>query len=196
VAEPSTAPVTELDVLRRQARKAWNWFEGTVSDVSAEQANWWPPGTANSIGTTYLHVVINTDVEINRLISTENRSSSRWGGGIGQGALRPRRFDRWVRNVAIDWDLPSTASDTEAFLDSLDDLTDGHLEMPVDPFRSGDVEGRDLYELHGSNHPHIHGGEIACLKGLQGGIGWAESEAFHAPKPFETSTSGSPFDES
>jgi hypothetical protein len=30
-------------------------------------------------------------------------------------------------------------------------------------------------------HTHtIHGGEIAVLKGLQGSIGWAESEAFRA----------------
>ena len=36
---------------------------------------------------------------------------------------------------------------------------------------------RDLYELHGNEHPHIHGGEIAVLKGLQGTIGWTESEA-------------------
>ena len=28
------------------------------------------------------------------------------------------------------------------------------------------------------DHPHIHGGEIAGLKGLQGGIGWAESDEF------------------
>ena len=39
---------TEVDVLRRQARKAWNWFEETVADVTAEEANWWPPGNANS----------------------------------------------------------------------------------------------------------------------------------------------------
>jgi hypothetical protein len=35
-------------------------------------------------------------------------------------------------------------------------------------------------ELHGTNHTRIHGGEIGCLKGLQGGIGFAESEAFRA----------------
>ena len=70
---------------------------------------------------------------------------------------------------------------------SLDDLTESRLNMPVDMTRSGlgMWEGRDLYELHGSNHPHIHGGEIACLKGLQGSIGWAESEAFRAPRAFE-----------
>jgi hypothetical protein len=41
-------------------------------------------------------------------------------------------------------------------------------------------QGRDLYELHGHGHPHIHGGEIAALKGLQGAVGWAESEALRA----------------
>ena len=39
-------------------------------------------------------------------------------------------------------------------------------------------EGRDLYELHGHEHAHIHGGEIAVLKDIQGGIGWIETEAF------------------
>jgi hypothetical protein len=37
-----------------------------------------------------------------------------------------------------------------------------------------------MVELHGVDHPRIHGGEIACLKGLQGGVGWSESEAFAA----------------
>lgn len=41
-------------------------------------------------------------------------------------------------------------------------------------------QGRDLYELHGHGHLHIHGGEIALLKGLQGATGWTESEAFSA----------------
>jgi hypothetical protein len=192
--------MNELDVLRRQARQAWSWFEETVSDVRAEQANRWPPGSANSIGTTYLHVVINTDVEINRLIfHREPLVESRWDGDIGQGAPYDReRFDHWVRDVAVDWELLREYGRAvhKAFLESLDELTDAHLDMPVDMTRSGlgMWEGRDLYELHGSNHPHIHGGEIACLKGLQGGTGWAESDAFRAPQPFTTSTSGSPVD--
>jgi hypothetical protein len=194
VAEPSTGPVTELDVLGRQARTAWEWFEVTVSDVTAEQANWWPPGTANSIGTTYLHVVINTDVEINRLIfRREPLVESGWGGDIGQGAPYDReQFDRWVRHVAIDWVVLREYGRAvhEAFVDSLDDLTEANLEMPVDMTRSGlgMWKGRDLYELHGSNHPRIHGGEIACLKGLQGSKGWPESEAFRSPSPMKTST--------
>src|SRR4029078_12236170 len=107
LADSTTGVATELDVLRRQARKAWNWFEETVADVSAEQGNWWPPGKANSIGTTYLHVVINTDVEISRLIfSREPLVESRWGGDVGQGLpYHPERFDTWTRHVAVDWEM-------------------------------------------------------------------------------------------
>ena len=135
--------------------------------------------------------MINTDVEINRLIfHREPLVESRWGGDIGQGVPYDREhFDRWVRDVAVDWELLREYGRAvhEAFLDALDDLTDGHLEMPVDMTRSGlgMWKGRDMCELHGSNHPHIHGGEIACLNGLQGSIGWAESEAFRAPAAFE-----------
>jgi hypothetical protein len=65
---------------------------------------------------------------------------------------------------------------------SLDELSEGHLEMSVDMTRVGlgVWAGRGMVELHGIDHPRIHGGEIACLKGLQEGVGWSESEAFAA----------------
>jgi DinB family protein len=179
-------PTAEVDVLRRQSTKTWGWFEETVCTVTAEHANWWPPGTANSIGTTYLHVVINTDVELNRLIHRrEPLIEGRWDGNVGQGVPDdPDRFDRWVRHVAVNWELLREYGRAvhAAIIDSLDDLTDEQLDLPVDMTRAGlgIWHGRDLYELHGCAHPYIHGGEIAVLKGLQGSIGWAESEAFRA----------------
>jgi len=78
------APPTEVDVLRRQSRKAWSWFEETVSDVLDDQVNWWPPGTANSIGATYLHVVLNADVEMNRLMLHSAPLVEQWAGNVGQ----------------------------------------------------------------------------------------------------------------
>ena len=81
MAERGSTQPSEVDVLRWQSKKAWDWFEETLSDVNAEQANWWPTGTTNSIGATYLHVVINNDVEINRLI--ERREPSWSDGGMG-----------------------------------------------------------------------------------------------------------------
>jgi hypothetical protein len=49
-------------------------------------------------------------------------------------------------------------------------------------------EGRQLLALHGFDNVRIHGGEIAVLKGLQGGIGWAESARFANPAPFRPVT--------
>jgi hypothetical protein len=175
-----------MAVIQSQSKDAWRWFEDTVRDVTADQANWWPPGTANSIGSTYLHVVINTDVEINRLIRRRKPLvESRWKGSVGQGApYLPDRFDRWVRHVEVDWPVLRQYGQAVSgeFLAALDDFTQHELEMPVDMSRSGlgTWQGRALIRLHGSSHVHIHGGEIACLKGLQGGTGWTESEAFRA----------------
>ncbi len=101
-----TEPLTEVAVLRRQSTKPWSWFEDTVSDVTAEQTNWWPPGTANSIGATYLHVVINADVELNHLIHHRQPLVERWGGAVGQPLpYDPDRFDRWVRRGPVDWEV-------------------------------------------------------------------------------------------
>lgn len=186
MAEGPREPTVEHDVLQRQSRKTWDWFEETVSSVTAQQANWWPPGTANSIGATYLHVVINADVEINRLIyRREPLVEGVWHGDVGQGVpYNADRFDRWDRHVAVDWDVLREYGRAvhAAFIDSLANLTNEQLESPVDMTRAGlgIWLGRDLYELHGCGHPYIHGGEIAVLKGLQGGIGWEESEGFRS----------------
>lgn len=187
--QPCTV-ISEVQVIRRQAAQAWGWFEGTVHNVTAAEANWWPPGTANSIGTTYLHVVINTDVEITRLI--HHRApliETDWHGDVGQGVpYDPEQFDRWERDIAVEWGKLREYGRAvhHAFLESLESLTAEQLDQPVDMSRSGlgTWQGRDLYELHGSNHPHIHGGEIAALKGLQGGTGWDQSNRFANPEPF------------
>jgi hypothetical protein len=176
---------TEVDVLRRQSTKAWSWFDDTVSDVTAEQANWWPPGTANSIGATYLHVVINADVEINRLIHYREPLVEQWGGNVGQALpYDPDRFDRWVRNAPVEWELLQRYGRAvhASVVESLEELTEAQLDMPVDMTRAGlgMWQGRDLVELHGYSHPLQHGGEIAVLKGLQGGVGHIESDAFRA----------------
>jgi hypothetical protein len=68
------------------------------------------------------------------------------------------------------------------FIDALSDLMQEQLDIPVDMTRAGlgMWQGRDLLELHGCSHPHVHGGEIAVLKGLQGAVGWIESDEFRA----------------
>jgi hypothetical protein len=186
---------SEVDVLVEQSNLAWRWLEETVSDVGSEQANWWPPGTANSVGSTYLHVVINTDVEVSRLLygAAPLVEQAPWNGDVGQDAsYDPEQFDRWERGATVDWPrLRDYGRNVQAdLLRSLADLDDELLDRPIDMTRSGlgMWEGRELVALHGFNHVRIHGGEIAVLKGLQGGIGWAQSARFADPAPFRPPT--------
>jgi hypothetical protein len=44
-------------------------------------------------------------------------------------------------------------------------------EVDMTPFGLGIWTGLDIYNLH-VHHPRIHGGEIACIKGLLGASGW------------------------
>jgi|ERR1700681_3302430 len=174
----ATAATNALEFLREQVVSAWDWLETTVSDVTGEQANWWPPGSANSIGATYLHVVIYPDVEINRLLyGRVPIIEADWDGDVGQGSnYDPNRFDDWVRGVRVQWErLHDYGRSVHAWLvGSLDALTQNDLERPVDMSRSGlgMWQGHDLYVLHGFRHVYMHGGEIACLKGLQGAKGY------------------------
>jgi hypothetical protein len=167
--------VTEADTLSRLTEHAWGWLEETVADVSATEANWWPPGTANSIGATYLHVMINADLELSWWLfdRTPVADAIGWPYDVEQ-------YDRWIRHADVDW--PRLRDYGQAVAATIGAPSAADLDCSVDMTRVGlgIWSGRDLYELHGFNHVYIHGGEIAVLKGLQGGVGYNESEAFRA----------------
>jgi hypothetical protein len=178
--------MNELDLIRSETRTAWAWLERIVSNVTAEQANWWPPGTANSIATTYLHVVINTDVELGgMLFGLQPLVERRYDGQIGQGMEYDReRFDAWPPRLAVlEWELLrdyGRAVHAET-IETVGALTADHLTVPIDMTRSGlgMWAGLDILALHGWGHIKIHGGEIAVLKGLQGERGYREGT--HTP---------------
>jgi hypothetical protein len=178
-------PVPALDFLRQEIPLAWDWLETVVADVTEAQANWWPAGTANSIAATYLHVVINPDVEIHRLLFGDVPIlESHWLGDLGQAiSYDPDRFDDWIRGVEVPWErLHEYGRAVHAWLvGSLHTLTDEDLIRPVDMTQAGlgVWTGWDLYGLHGWRHVYMHGGEIACLKGLQGAKGY--TSGFDAP---------------
>ena len=93
------------------------------------------------------------------------------------------RFGEWTPltpRSGVEWaTLREYARDVHAWLlESVDSLSAADLQMPVDMSRSpggsglGQWKGIDVYFLHGTGHIYIHGGEIACLKGIQGQRGY------------------------
>ena len=154
-------PWSEADLIRRRSNKAWDWLEDTVTDVSAEQAKWWPPGTANSIGSTYLHVVINTDVEINRLLTgreplIEPQWVETWGkayaatpSGLTVGFATATAIGRRRGTTGVRCTLASSDRSTSSPWIN--------CAKPVDmtPVGLGTWPGRDVYHLHGIEHVYF-----------------------------------------
>jgi hypothetical protein len=182
-----------LEMLRYLTRRAYGWLDANVAGVSHEQANWQPPGTANSIAATYAHAIISADVDLNRRFhERESLIAGAWGARLGLGESFS---DEWKPNGDIDWrTLCTYGDDVRARVERLvDSLTYGDLERVFEmkyfvrdengtlvDASLGPWQGIDVYTLHGFNHITMHGGEIACLKGLQGLQGYQKFTSLYS----------------
>lgn len=167
-----------IELLRYQQQVTWKWLDRTVADVTEEQANWQPAGVANSIASTYAHTMIAADEDFNKVMSRgEMLLYTTWKDRCGLSVLPEGGWDwsEWGRTMHMDWDKFRGYADAIRTLveDWFGRLTPELLESDVDmsQFGLGMWNGLQLFELH-VHHPRIHGGEIACLKGLQGAAGW------------------------
>jgi hypothetical protein len=170
-----------IDLLRNEIKEAWAWLEFTVQDVTQELAIWQPPGTANSIGVAYAHLIICADVGFTSQFDGKMPVITRdFGGQVGVSEMNTLHGDmhEWGRRVRIDWGALHTYGRAvqrcvEVYADR---LSVADLGRPVDmrPWGLGMWDGLAAYKLHGFGHVKIHGGEIACLKGLQGSRGWPD----------------------
>jgi hypothetical protein len=168
-----------IELLRFQIRQAREWFAMTMSDVSEEQANWQPPGTANSIAATYAHTMIAADEDFNQVMAGgEQLIWSSWKDRCGLSEMPPKGewdWQAWGKRMKMD--LAAFDKYAEAVWESIEEwlnkLSPEVLSRDIDmtQFQLGMWKGLDIYNLH-AHHARIHGGEIAVLKGLQGAKGW------------------------
>jgi hypothetical protein len=162
-----------LDEFRWQARSAFDWLESIVRDVTAAQAAWRPPGRANTIAATYAHIVRNIDEDLNHwLFERPMLADTTWRGRTG---LAPGLSD-FDPEHRIDWDALHVYGRAMCgfAVQTVDALTDADLDRPTG-LSTPDIphwRGIDIIRLTVGHHPRLHGGEIACLKGLQGEKGY------------------------
>ena len=98
-----------VELLRQQASTAHEYLEGTMADVTAEQADWMPPGQANPIGASYAHAVFSEDMFVNGLLRGGTPLfAGEWQDKTGQSVLHPQedwaQYAPWTRNVHLDLD--------------------------------------------------------------------------------------------
>ncbi|HEX6607614.1 MAG TPA: DinB family protein [Chloroflexia bacterium] len=167
-----------VTLLREQISTAHEWLEGTMADVTAEQADWAPPGIANPLGASYAHAVTSEDLIINGMLGGGTPLfMGEWAGKTGQSLPHPHQdwtqYAAWARDVRVD--LPAARAYAQAVYAATDaylaGLTPEDLDREVNLFGMNQRLGMALANFV-AGHCHDMMGEISCLKGLQGVRGY------------------------
>lgn len=175
------------ELLLEQVKWVHWWIESTIMNtVTTKQVHWYPPGTlVNTIGGNYAHLLVNEDLIINAILKGEAPLyASSWAGKTGMSTLPPLAtpenpgmpdFREWSTQVDIDMDAfrtyaRATFDATEEYFAS---VSDEQLRQKVD-LTLLDLGTQDISWILSIIVGHVfdHGGEIACLKGLQGMQGY------------------------
>ena len=166
--------------LREQIEGAHQILEQTMADVTPEQAQWSPPGTANPLGATYAHALYGEDMVINGMLrGSAPLIATSFAGKAGLSEPPPapdQDFGEWARSVQVD--LSAARQYAQAVykntVDYVSSLSDSDLERPIDLTSMGLGKQNVGWVL--SNmvlwHVNAHCGEVSCLKGLQGSRGY------------------------
>ncbi|MDE3097764.1 MAG: DinB family protein [Chloroflexota bacterium] len=165
--------------LREQLGMARAFLAGTLADVDAEAAHAPAPGRLNPIAATYTHLVVGEDGFVNGIVrGTAPLFAAKWSGRTGISELPPAGpgWSEWGRGVRVDlaalrWYADAVAQSTDRFVAS---LSPNDLDRAVDlgafgfgKWSLGCVLGAGVL-----GHLLSHRGEVAALKGLQGGTGF------------------------
>jgi hypothetical protein len=131
-----------------------------TADLTQEQADWSPPGTANTIGSVYSHILTYVDYYVRNYfiqgkpqpVTVESRSAELWMQDLQVDLSELHQFASEVENTVQDW---------------LSSLTPADLERREET-TAGEISVGQALALFIIWHIDAHCGEIAALKGCQG----------------------------
>lgn len=154
----------ELEYLRNQQ-------EGVMEGITEEQFNWSPPGSANPIRATFVHMLATEDYYINQVLSGGERIwvQQGWGQKIGLSAP-PSATHPWDEIRAARLSLGTVL----AYAKAVREATDTYIQQltPEELDRQVVLYGRDRIAAdvltRVIEHSALHTGDIAAVRGLQG----------------------------
>lgn len=165
---------TVVNHLRGQFAFAHNWLDGTLGEITSEQAHWQPAGRAQPIAAEYLHVAVSEDMLLaGMVLGSASLALTSFAGKTGASELPPQMppWSEWAQRVRVD--LPAARAYAQAVYAQTDailsNLKDDVLQQPIDLSAIGipNATVGFLFDLMLLN-VHCHAGEISCVKGLQG----------------------------
>ena len=167
-----------VSLLSQQVRTAHEVVEGTVADLTAEQAHWNPAGKAIAAGPLYVHVSAAEDLFLNMVVGRQPLAMGAYAGKTGVSEPHPMGggYEEWAQRVKVD--LPQLREYVQAVFKNTEDyvagLTPEELDRELDLTNAGlgKMSLGAFITVTSVIHPSNHIGEISCLKGLQGAKGY------------------------
>ena len=157
--------------IQKQFASVKRQFDGVMQETTEEQINWTPPGTANAIGITLVHLAGTLDNAFQCILQGQPLlwDSGQWGEKLGLSGL-PGRVHGWdeikSKHLALGAVMEYVKTVFAGVDASLAGLTAADLERLV-TFYGNERPVADLLVMQFA-HALIHTGEIAALKGMQG----------------------------
>jgi hypothetical protein len=151
-------------------------IQRVMQDVTPAMFNWAPPGTANAISATFIHLVNVEDHFIQQVIRGQPTLWKTGEWSVKTGVQKPPAIgEDWSAYKTMQVAQPPLMDYTEAVFAATDDYLTSLKEDDLDrmvPFAGGERTVADMLRLSVSQS-HSHVGEIAALKGVQGFQGLA-----------------------
>ena len=160
-----------IEFIRHLVSAVHSHLDDPMKDMTVEQFNWVPAGTANPVSATFLHCLNSEDFFVQTIMQGKPRLWEAEGWGEKTGVMNtPGYGGNWEEfkhmTLALEPLLSYQLMVRAATCAYLDKLAPDELERKV-KFASGEHTIADMF-IHLASHTLCHAGEIAALKGLQG----------------------------
>ena len=160
-----------IEFIRQLIAAARRQTDEFMKDMTVEKFNWTPPGAANPISATFIHVLNSEDAFVQTLIQGKAKLWDEGGWSEKTGVKDvPGYSGHWEDfkhlTVALDPMLAYqqvVRAATDAYLNT---LTQSELDRVVVSAR-GERSVATMI-IHIASHGLTHAGEIGALKGVQG----------------------------
>ena len=172
--------MSDIATFQQVVKFSRDFMEGTLKDLTDQQAHWCPPGPVMAIAGQYAHVIAAQDMILTMSTGKPPLASAAWAGKTGLSTMPPNEPDgpllEWSRGATID--MPALRGYAQAVYGAVDEFLasagDSALQKPVDLSAYGFGEQPALFILTAAlvGNVNAHCGEISCLKGLQDSKGY------------------------
>jgi len=161
-----------IEFIRQLVAAVRRQTDESMKELTVEQFNWTPPGTANPISAIFVHLLNSEDAFVQTQMQGKPKIWDEGGWAEKTGVKVPPGYSGgWeeVKHMTLALEpilayQQAVRAATDAYLNK---LTPGELDRVVKTAR-GDRSLATIFTLV-VNHALIHSGEIGALKGIQAG---------------------------